>query len=90
MNQTDCSREKWSRAILRSLSRAGILEQSTGARNRVEIGFARLHGLAEWILGIDSWAPKKFENTVSEPSNYDKKRTFEKLKKLKFLNRIIG
>ncbi len=49
--------------------RAGILEQSTVARNRVEIGLSyrparlvRLHRLTEsipWnrVLGIDSWAP---------------------------------
>ncbi len=41
-----------------------------GARNRVGIEFsyrpARLHSLAELVLGIDSWAPLKFKNPISE------------------------
>ncbi len=44
-----------------STSCAGIFKQSLGARNRVGIWLsyrpARLHRLAELILGIDSWAP---------------------------------
>jgi hypothetical protein len=44
-----------------ALFSAGILEQSTGARNRVRIGLsyrpARLHKLAEPIPWIDSSAP---------------------------------
>jgi hypothetical protein len=50
---------------------AGILEQSMGARNRVGIGLsywsARLHRLEESIPWnrFDSWATKKFKNTVS-------------------------
>ncbi len=43
------------------LYRAGIFKHSRGAKNWVGIGLsyrpARLHRLAEWFLGIDSWAP---------------------------------
>jgi hypothetical protein len=39
---------------------AGILKQSMGAGSRVEIGLwyrpDRLRSLADWFLGIDSWA----------------------------------
>jgi hypothetical protein len=49
--------------------RAGIFKQSMGARNRVGIGLSyrptRLHRLAKFILGIDSWAPLTFKNTGS-------------------------
>jgi hypothetical protein len=30
-------------------------------RNRVVVLPARLHTLAEWFLGIDSWAPEKYK-----------------------------
>ncbi len=47
-----------------------ILEHSMGARNRVGIGRsyrpARQHRLQNQCLEIDSWAPLKFKNTVSE------------------------
>jgi hypothetical protein len=46
---------------LYSRIRAGIFKQSVVARNLVGIGLsyrpARLHRLAELVLGIDSWTP---------------------------------
>ncbi len=48
---------------------AGISKQSMGARNRVGIGYRT--GYICWrnsFLGLDSWAPWTFKNTVSVPS----------------------
>jgi hypothetical protein len=45
---------------------AGILEQSLGARNRVGLGLSCYIGWRNKFLGIDSSAPYKFKNTVSE------------------------
>ncbi len=50
-------------------TRAGIIKEAMGARNRGGRGFsyrpAGLHRLAESFLGIDSGAPYTFKNTSS-------------------------
>jgi hypothetical protein len=62
---------------------AGISEQSMGARNRVETRLscrsARYIGWRIKFLGIDSWAPQKFKNTVSGFLAADGDHTFKRM-----------
>ncbi len=59
--------------LMGHVSWAGIFKQYMGARNRVGIGLscrpARYIGWRNSFLGIYSWAPKTFKNTVSVSSN---------------------
>ncbi len=59
-----CSTEGWPLAFLSSVC-VRIFKQSMEARNRPSTGPPDYIGWRNWFLGIDSWAPSKFENLGS-------------------------